>query len=192
MPCSYSLTGRFSPRLPEGLRLYPGTPSGSIQRKGFVCCGTDGAVLMAAQLQEEIMAEKKIYITEHDKERLEAFIEHAEQFGYSHRKDILALADELEQAEIVLPEDVPPDVVTMNSKVVLCDLNTSEEKTYVLVFPKDADINAGALSVLAPVGVAILGCARGDVVEWQVGHGKRQLRIKQVLYQPEAAGDYHL
>ena len=111
---------------------------------------------------------------------------------YYHRKDILALADDLEQAEIVSPEDVPPDVVTMNSKVVLCDVNTSEEKTYVLVFPKDANINAGALSVLAPVGIAILGCARGDVIEWQVGHGKRRLRIKQVLYQPEASGDYNL
>lgn len=147
---------------------------------------------MLALLQEKIMAEKRIYITENDKERLEAFIEHAEQFGYYHRKDILALADDLEQAEIVSPEDVPPDVVTMNSKVVLCDVNTSEEKTYVLVFPKDANINAGALSVLAPVGIAILGCARGDVIEWQVGHGKRRLRIKQVLYQPEASGDYNL
>jgi len=66
-----------------------------------------------------------------------------------------------------------------------------DNRKYVSIFTCRSN-NAGALSVLAPVGVAILGCARGDVVEWQVGHGKRQLRIKQVLYQPEAAGDYHL
>ena len=138
------------------------------------------------------MTERKIYITEYDKKRLEAYIDYAEQFGLYNRKDILALEDELEQAEIVLPEDVPSDVVTMNSKVIVCDLNTSEEKTYALVFPKDADINAGALSVLAPVGIALLGSTRGDVIEWQVGHAKRRLKIKEVLYQPEAEGDYNL
>jgi regulator of nucleoside diphosphate kinase len=156
------------------------SPSGSIH------------VVEDCALQEKIMAERKIYITEHDMERLEAYIEYAEQFGGLNRKDFLSLAEELERAEVVSPEDVPPNVVTMNSKVILCDLITSEEKTYVLVFPKDADINAGAVSVLAPVGLAILGCSKGDVVEWQVPNGKRRFKIKEILYQPEAAGDYHL
>jgi regulator of nucleoside diphosphate kinase len=80
----------------------------------------------------------------------------------------------------------------MNSKVVLRDLSTSEKMTYVLVFPKDANIAAGAISVLAPVGTAILGYAKGDVVEWSVPSGVRRIRIDDVLYQPEAARDYHL
>jgi regulator of nucleoside diphosphate kinase len=103
-----------------------------------------------------------------------------------------SLAEELERAEVVSPKDVPADVVTMNSKVVLRDLGTFEEMTYVLVFPRDANIDAGAISVLAPVGTAILGYAKGDVVEWSVPSGVRRIRIDDVLYQPEASGDYHL
>lgn len=136
--------------------------------------------------------QRKIYITEFDKERLEELIAVAEEFGDHNRKDLEALAEELEHAEIVLSKDVPPDVVTMNSKIVLRDLDTAEEMTYALVFPKDANIDGGAISVLAPVGTAILGYAKGDVIEWPVPSGTRRIRIEKILYQPEAAGDYHL
>jgi regulator of nucleoside diphosphate kinase len=138
------------------------------------------------------MTARKIFITEFDKVRLEELIAVAEEFGDHDRRDLELLAEELDQAEVLLSEAVPPDVVTMNSKVVLRDLSTSEKMTYVLVFPKDANIDAGAISVLAPVGTAILGYAKGDVVEWPVPSGMRRIRIEEVLYQPEAAGDYHL
>jgi regulator of nucleoside diphosphate kinase len=138
------------------------------------------------------MAERKIYITEFDKMRLEELIEVAEEFGARDRKDLEALAEELARAEVVSSKDVPPDVVTMNSKIVLRDIDTSEEMTYVLVFPKNANIDAGAISVLAPVGTAILGYAKGDVIEWPVPSGIRRISIKEILYQPEAAGDLHL
>jgi regulator of nucleoside diphosphate kinase len=116
----------------------------------------------------------------------------AREFGSQDRKDLAPLIDDLTWAEVVPPRDVPPDVVTMNSKVVLRDLATAEEMTYVLVFPGDVDVEAGAISVLAPVGTAILGYAKGDTVEWTVPSGTRRLRIEDILYQPEAAGDYHL
>ncbi|GJQ48958.1 regulator of nucleoside diphosphate kinase [Candidatus Kuenenia stuttgartiensis] len=135
---------------------------------------------------------RKLHITEFDKSRLEELIAVAEEFGGQDRKDLASLAEELERAEVVSSKDVPADVVTMNSKVVLRDLSTSEKMTYVLVFPKDANIAAGAISVLAPVGTAILGYAKGDVVEWSVPSGVRRIRIDDVLYQPEAARDYHL
>jgi len=138
------------------------------------------------------MTERKIYITEFDKKRLEELIAVAEEFGGHDRKDLEALAGELAQAEVVSSKDVPPDVVTMNSKVVLRDIDTSEEMTYVLVFPSDANIDAGAISILAPVGTAILGYAKGDVIEWRVPSGMRRIGIKEILYQPEAAGDFHL
>jgi regulator of nucleoside diphosphate kinase len=138
------------------------------------------------------MARRKIYITEFDKSRLKELIAVAEQFGGHDRNDLESLAGELERADVVSSKDVPPDVVTMNSKVVLRDLTTSEQMTYVLVFPKDANIDVGAISVLAPVGTAILGYAKGDVVEWPVPSGVRRISIDDVLYQPEAAGDYHL
>jgi regulator of nucleoside diphosphate kinase len=139
-----------------------------------------------------MMTTRKLYITAFDKSRLEELILVAEEFGSHNRKDLESLAEELEKAEVVPPKEVPPEVVTMNSKVVLQDLDTSETMTYVLVFPKDANINEGAISVLAPVGTAILGYSRGDVVEWPVPSGVRRILINDVLYQPEAAGDYHL
>jgi regulator of nucleoside diphosphate kinase len=138
------------------------------------------------------MPERTIYITEFDRERLEKLIAAAEESDGHERKDLDSLAGELDKAEIVSPKDIPPDVVTMNSKVVLRDLGTSEKMTYVLVFPGDADIDTGAISVLAPVGTAILGYAKGDVVEWAVPSGTRRIRIEEVLYQPEAAGHLDL
>jgi regulator of nucleoside diphosphate kinase len=138
------------------------------------------------------MPERKIYITEFDKARLEKLIAVAEESEGYERKDLDSLAGELDQAEVVSSKDIPPDVVTMNSKVVLRDLSTSEKMTYVLVFPSDANIDTGAISVLAPVGTAILGYAKGDVVEWSVPSGIRRISIEEVLYQPEAAGHFGL
>jgi regulator of nucleoside diphosphate kinase len=138
------------------------------------------------------MATRKLYITEFDKSRLEELISVAGEFGGQSRKDLESLAGELNKAEVVSPKNVPADVVTMNSKVVLRDLDTSEEMTYTLVFPRNANIDAGAISVLAPVGTAILGYAKGDVVEWPVPSRVRRIRIDEIVYQPEAAGDYHL
>ncbi|HOE26219.1 MAG: nucleoside diphosphate kinase regulator [Candidatus Aureabacteria bacterium] len=138
------------------------------------------------------MATRKLCVTRFDKSRLEELIAVAKEFGDQTRKDLELLAGELERAEAVVSKNVPADVVTMNSKVVLRDLDTSEEMTYMLVFPSDADIEEGAISVLAPVGTAILGYAKGDVVEWPVPSGLRRIRIEKIVYQPEAAGDYHL
>ena len=136
------------------------------------------------------MTPRTLYITEHDKKRLEELAGVATEFGSHARKDIESLVKELKRAVIVAPQNVPPDVVTMNSKVALLDLDTSERTEYVLVFPKDANIGNGSISVLAPIGTAILGYAKGDVVEWPVPFGMRRIRIEDILYQPEAAGDY--
>lgn len=138
------------------------------------------------------MNPRRIHITEFDKRRLEELLSVAEQFSGHDRKDLNALAGELARAKVVPSNQVPPEVVTMNSEVFLRDVDSGETMTYRLVFPKDADVDHGAISVLAPVGMAILGYAVGDVVEWQVPSGMRRLSIEKVLYQPEAAGDFHL
>lgn len=80
----------------------------------------------------------------------------------------------------------------MNSTVHLVDLDTQEEMVYTLVFPDQADLALEKISVLAPIGTAMLGYGVGDTFAWQVPDGVRRLLIKDVLYQPEAAGDYHL
>ena len=139
------------------------------------------------------MTERKIYMTELDKVRLEKLLSAAEESGGDpERQDLESLADELERAEIVSSKNVPPDVVTMDSKVVLRDIDSREAMTCTLVFPGEADIGTGAISVLAPVGTAILGYSKGDMVEWAVPSGIRRIMIEEILYQPEAAGDYHL
>jgi len=137
------------------------------------------------------MKQRQIFITAFDKERLEELIAVAREFGEHAREDLDDLAAELDRASVVDSAKVPPNVVTMNSKVVLHDLDTSEEETYVLAFPNEADAGSGAISVLAPVGTAILGYRQGDVVEWPVPSGTRRIRIAKILYQPEAAGDFH-
>jgi regulator of nucleoside diphosphate kinase len=64
--------------------------------------------------------------------------------------------------------------------------------TWTLVFPEDADIDQNRISVLAPIGTAMLGYSVGDTIEWPVPEGLRRIQVKEILYQPEAAGDYHL
>ncbi len=134
-----------------------------------------------------------IYITELDRQRLEKLIRLAGEL--SRRANHLYLArleEELERAETVAPQDAPPDVITMRSKVRLTDLNTGEEMIYTLVFPVEANYEEGKISVLAPVGTAMLGYRVGDSIEWQVPSGLRRLKVEELLYQPEAAGDYNL
>ncbi len=133
------------------------------------------------------MVERQIVITQHDADRLRTLIDEMDDFG--GRKDLAALAGELDRATIVAPEAIPSNTVTMNSSVILRDVEQSKEKTITLVFPADADIDAGAISVLAPVGTAILGFKEGDVIEWPVPSGLRRFLVEKVLYQPEAAGD---
>jgi len=80
----------------------------------------------------------------------------------------------------------------MNSKVRLKDLDSGEEVIYSLVFPNDANVAENKISVLAPVGTALIGYRVGDPIEWKVPRGLKRLKIEEILYQPERAGDYHL
>jgi len=102
------------------------------------------------------------------------------------------LEEELNRAKVVNPQKVPKDVVTMNSQVRIRDIDSSEESTYTIVFPSEANVANNRISILAPIGTALLGYRVGDVVDWEVPSGLKRLEIVETLYQPEAAGDYHL
>jgi regulator of nucleoside diphosphate kinase len=144
-------------------------------------------------IEADTVKEATIYITELDRQRLEKLIEVGrERNGGANHEYLHKLEKELYRAETVAPEEVPGDVITMRSKVRLSDLNTNEEVTYTLVFPTEADFSEGKISVLAPIGTAMLGYREGSVIEWQVPSGLRRLKIEEILYQPEAAGDYKL
>lgn len=138
------------------------------------------------------MSGKPIRITEFDLERLKKLLQDAQYTEYRDSEYLERLQVEINRAEVVAPQDIPVDVITMNSTVCLVDLDTGEEETYTLVFPEDADLKLGKISVLAPIGTAMLGYEMGDVFEWEVPAGKRNLKVKKILYQPEASGDYDL
>ncbi len=82
---------------------------------------------------------------------------------------------------------VPPDVVTMRSRVRVLDMVSGRAATYTICYPTEANLEAGRLSVLAPIGTALLGYREGDVVEWPVPGGVRVLKIEKLEHQPEAA-----
>jgi len=133
-----------------------------------------------------------IYVTEPDYHRLSALIETTRERNGVDIEYLKKLEAELDRAEIVDPKDIPDDVITMRSRVRLQDLVTGEANTYSLVFPTEADFNEGKISILAPVGTAILGYKSGDTIEWSVPSGLRRIKVDEVLYQPEATGDYEL
>lgn len=136
------------------------------------------------------MNAKKIYITGYDRERLERLLEQPPDRNLTgYLED---LRTELDRAVVVEPERILPDVITMNSLVSLVKVDSAEEEAFTLVFPKDADADAGRISVMAPLGTAMLGYRVGDVFEWDVPMGRKRWRVAKVIYQPEAAGDYHL
>lgn len=137
------------------------------------------------------MRNRTILMSDADYQRLEALIESA-RHDASLREDYLdALEAELKRARVVPHSDVPAEVITMNSMVRLRDLDADEVEEYELVYPADADMGHNRISVLAPVGTAILGYRLGDVIEWPVPAGLRRLRVEEVLYQPERAGALH-
>ena len=133
-----------------------------------------------------------IYITEPDYHRLSALIETTRERNGVDREYIKKLEAELDRAEIVDPKHIPADVITMRSKVRLKDLVTGEANTYSLVFPTEADFSEGKISILAPIGTAILGYKLGDIIEWPVPSGLRRIKVDEIVYQPEATGDYEL
>lgn len=133
-----------------------------------------------------------IVVTRQDYDRLKVLLTAGLDSATRPRQPILDLRRELDRAVVVDPKDVPQGVVTMRSVVRLIDLDTKEESEYRLVYPHEADIREGRISVLAPIGTAIIGAREGETIEWSVPNGVRRLKIQKVTYQPEASGDFSL
>jgi regulator of nucleoside diphosphate kinase len=138
------------------------------------------------------MKYRTIYITNFDLMRLEDVLAVAYEFDYRNREDLEKLDNELANAKLVESKDVPPDVVTMNSRVQVLHMDTNETREYILVFPREADIDKGKLSIISPIGTALIGYSEGDEIEWHVPAGVRRIKIQKVLYQPEASGHFEL
>ena len=126
----------------------------------------------------------QIYLTQNDLDQLLKLVE--SQPGKRFDK----LESELVRANVVSREKMPRDVVTMNSRVIFENETTRERREITLVYPGSADIDAGRISVLVPVGTALLGLRAGQSIDWELPGGERQrYRIVEVPFQPEAAGE---
>lgn len=102
------------------------------------------------------------------------------------------LLGEIERAQKVDSNQIPPNVVTMNSKIEIKNLDEIDFQEFQLVFPEDANTEGNQISILAPIATACLGYKVGDVIDWKVPRGVFQFQITGIKYQPEANGDYHL
>jgi regulator of nucleoside diphosphate kinase len=134
---------------------------------------------------------RKIIVTELDRTRLGTLLEKAVNVELVERRYLQDLSRELERAETVTPADVPPDVITMNSTARVREIESGDVYDYTLVYPEQADVERQRISVLSPVGTALIGYRVGDVIEWPVPAGKVRLKVEEVLYQPEREGDFN-
>ncbi|MGV2872539.1 nucleoside diphosphate kinase regulator [Colwellia sp. E150_009] len=131
----------------------------------------------------------EITVSSLDADRLYNLIESLPAGTFAGKKE---LETELERANIVEPTEVPSTIVTMNSTVSFIVDSSQEEFELTLVYPKDTDSSGKKISILAPVGSALLGLSKGDQIEWpKPGGGLIKVTIKDITFQPERAGEFH-
>ena len=130
-----------------------------------------------------------IILSTTDAERLERLLDSVDEADFPGKADLEA---ELSRAIVMDAKDIPPKVVTMRSTVRFRIESSSEERCLTLVYPSDVDESGRTISILAPVGSALLGLSEGDEIDWpKPGGGTLRVRIEEVTYQPERAGEYH-
>ncbi|MDM1756154.1 MULTISPECIES: nucleoside diphosphate kinase regulator [Acinetobacter] len=133
------------------------------------------------------MAQPKIVITEQDLHRLETMLEHQTKLTPTMEH----LEDELARADVVAPQDIPANIVTMNAKVLITIAPATEATEITLVYPHDFKGDKGQVNILAPIGAAIIGLAEGQEIEWPQPDGHTmKVKIEKVLYQPEREGKF--
>ena len=133
------------------------------------------------------MAQPQIIITEQDLHRLETMLEHQAKLTPTMQH----LENELARAEVVAPQDIPANIVTMNAKVLITIAPATESTEITLVYPHDFKGEKGQVNIVAPIGTAILGLAEGQEIEWPQPDGHTmQVKIEKVIYQPEREGNF--
>lgn len=144
--------------------------------------------LALRNFQRTVHSPADIYVTKLDYERLTRLVQQEHPAGDAGA--IAALEQELSRAHLVDSYDILPDVVTMNSRIKLRDMNSLNELDITLVYPHEADEARHRVSILSQVAIAVLGCRLGDRVKWPVVQGPASYWVEAILHQPEAAGDW--
>jgi regulator of nucleoside diphosphate kinase len=132
---------------------------------------------------------KPIFLTDKDYQQLYKMVQ--EQHHTSRPYEVDALGKELKRARIMPSREIPPDVITMNSIVQIKEIQSADDIRFRIVYPHDANLSKKMVSVLAPVGTAIIGCQVGDEIAWKVLDETHSYKVEKILYQPEAAGDFN-
>lgn len=132
----------------------------------------------------------RIIVSKLDFTRIHKSISDAKRNKTIDMNEADVLLNELHSAEIVEPENVPDDVVTMNSIVKITFLNSNRSIQFQIVYPEQANFRENKISIFSPVATALLGYRKNDEIEWIVPSGVTKLRIDEIIFQPEAAGDY--
>ena len=126
------------------------------------------------------MTKRSVYMTEYDLRRLQPLVEAARRYERADFESLDLLQQELDRAILCALGELPADVVSVNSQVLVTDLESGKKAEYTIVFPRDANYEDKRISVLAPIGTALLGYRTGDEVEWPMPGGLRRFRIERV------------
>jgi regulator of nucleoside diphosphate kinase len=156
------------------------------------CAGAAHNRLFDPKRKEPTMKTEDTLITEADRRRLESLIVRLKASGRVRRRHLAALDRRLRRSQVIKPAEIPRNVVTLNSRITLKDLDSRNRLHCILVEPHNIAFFGDKISVAAPAGIALLGKRVGQIVCWPLGARLRRFRIEQVPYQPEAAGDFHL
>ena len=135
---------------------------------------------------------KKVTLTKNDYTRIYKAITDAKNSKTINSNEAEKPLSELSKAEIVPSEKIDKDVVTMNSEVKLFFENTQKEQSFKIVYPQDANLKENKISIFSPIATALIGYKIGDEIEWIVPGGMTKIKIVDLIYQPEAAGDFDL
>lgn len=135
---------------------------------------------------------KKVTLTKNDYTRIYKAITDAKNSKTINSNEAEKLLSELSKAEIVPSEKIDKDVVTMNSEVKLFFENTQKEQSFKIVYPQDANLKENKISIFSSIATALIGYKIGDEIEWIVPGGMTKIKIVDLIYQPEAAGDFDL
>ena len=129
----------------------------------------------------------RVYITNEDMQRLRQLVDSLQSSATTDLRNLAALEEELDRAHVVDAKQIPPDVITLNSQVRIKDLDNGRVFEYEVVYPNTrSHSSADPVSVLAPLGTALLGYRAGDTIHWSVPRGARRLKVMDIIYQPEA------
>ena len=134
----------------------------------------------------------KLIINKLDYARIKRSIEDARQFRAINAAESEKLMKELDSAEIVAPEAIPSNVVTMNSIVKLTFLNNNKPIQFQIVYPDKANMKENKIYIFSTIATALIGYKVCDEIDWMVPAGMTHIRIDEIVYQPEASGDFTL